>query len=99
MMVILTMEWGGIMNKNQMLDELRNGICTVTFTKVNGEERVMPCTLQESTIPVNMLPKGVGKEKPEDVVSVFSIDSSAWRSFKVNNVVSFVNSIGEELYV
>jgi hypothetical protein len=86
------------MNKEQMLSELRAGVCTVSFTKVNGEARVMPCTLVESNIPEAAKPKGSGKEKSDDVVSVFSIDTGAWRSFRVENVTSFVNSIGEELY-
>lgn len=33
---------------------LHHGVCEVTFTKVNGEVRTMPCTLDESLLPVKV---------------------------------------------
>jgi len=30
---------------------LSEGVCTVTFTKVNGETREMPCTLKADMLP------------------------------------------------
>ena len=73
------------MDKNILLEALRNNICTVTFTKVNGEKRVMPCTLKEDVIP-KVEHKGI--KKPNDaVVSVWCVDKSAWRSFRVDSVL------------
>jgi hypothetical protein len=57
----------------------------VTFTKVNGETRVMPCTLKEDVIP-NVEHKGT-KKPNEAIVSVWCLDKKEWRSFRVNNVV------------
>ena len=39
------------MDRNILLEALTKHECTVTFTKVNGETRVMPCTLREDVIP------------------------------------------------
>ena len=64
--------------------------CEVTFTKVNGELRTMPCTLKESAIPAK--PADVGSKSNEkrlqkmDVLSVWCLDKSEWRAFKVANV-------------
>lgn len=64
--------------------------CEVVFTKVNGELRTMPCTLRESAIPAK--PVDIASKSSEkrlralDVLSVWCLDKSEWRSFKVANV-------------
>ena len=80
------------MDRNILLEALQNHICTVTFTKVSGETRVMPCTLKEDVIPKQ---EHKGIKKPNDaVVSVWCIDKSAWRSFRVDNVVDLQIDFG-----
>lgn len=67
----------------------------VTFTKVNGEVRTMPCTLNEALLPVveqitptaDTPPPRVKKHNPA-VMSVFCTDKREWRSFRVDNVIS-----------
>jgi hypothetical protein len=73
------------MDRNILLEALKKHECTVTFTKVNGETRVMPCTLKEDVIP-KQEPKGT-KKPNESVVSVWCLDKQEWRSFRVDNVV------------
>ena len=61
------------------------GVYDVTFTKVNGEVRTMPCTLN----PVQMPPAPVKestRERKDDTLSVWCVDKQEWRSFKVMNV-------------
>lgn len=74
--------------REQLQDLLRSGTHTVTFTKINGEERVMPCTLLESYIPESEKPKGTKTLSPKQMenLSVYSLESQAWRSFKIANV-------------
>jgi hypothetical protein len=77
---------------------LHNGVCEITFTKVDGSVRVMPCTLNESLIPPAPVhvtntdnpvdfpaPKREKKINP-DVMSVWCTDKNEWRSFRVANV-------------
>ena len=73
------------MDKTILLEALKNHECTVTFTKVNGETRVMPCTLKEDIIP-KLEHKGT-KKPNESVVSVWCLDQKEWRSFRVDNIV------------
>lgn len=76
-----------MLNRNEMISILQHNNCTVTFTKVNGEVRKMPCTLQESAIP---LVESKGTKKPnETLVSVWCLDKKEWRSFRVNSVIEF----------
>ena len=79
------------MDRNILLEALKNHECTVTFTKVNGETRVMPCTLKEDVIPTpptDVASKSVVKRhENQNVVSVWCLDKKEWRSFRVDNVV------------
>lgn len=67
----------------------------VTFTKVDGTVRSMPCTLNEAMLPVveqiipaaDAPPPRVKKFNPA-VISVFCTDKQEWRSFRVENVIS-----------
>jgi len=74
---------------------LAKGVYDVTFTKVNGETRIMPCTLDPRKLPPAPVhitntdnpidfPKAK-KQNPENL-SVWCVDKSEWRSFKIMNV-------------
>jgi hypothetical protein len=69
---------------------LRNNIVTVTFTKVNGDERVMQCTLLPEYVPNAPTNNGqvLLQESESKAVSVWDVQASAWRSFRVDSVKS-----------
>lgn len=77
------------MNRNEMIEMLRDQVCVVKFTKVNGESREMACTLNENAIPDTMKPKASPTAWPEEVIRVFDVNKSGWRSFKVDSVQTF----------
>ena len=67
---------------------LRTGVVEVKFTKVDGTERVMRCTLQPQYLPESIEKEGVKVRNP-DVQSVWDIDINAWRSFRFDSVKEF----------
>lgn len=71
--------------KNLIYDMLNKNNCVVTFTKVNGELREMPCSLREDIIPKT---NEEAREKKENinVLNVWCLDKKEWRSFRVANV-------------
>jgi hypothetical protein len=81
-----------------MKEELNKGICEVTFTKKNGEERVMPCTLVFDSIPEEYHPKGTGKSSgvSQDTIAVWCINKEGWRSFRVDSVTNFERLTGPD---
>ena len=76
-------------NKQEVLDKLHNSICEVVFTKVNGEKRVMKCTLQEAMLPAKVdLEENLQKKKANpDVLAVWDTESEGWRSFRWDSVM------------
>jgi hypothetical protein len=80
-----------------MVEALRGSKCQVSFTKKNGEERVMSCTLNLKAVPPEDLPKSLDsdtsndseKEVNLDVIKVYDLEKMAWRSFRVDSVTDF----------
>jgi len=65
---------------------LRMHETTITFTKKDGTERKMRCTLNEDAIPSEKAPKKAGKSQSEDAIAVFDVEKSDWRSFRFDSV-------------
>jgi hypothetical protein len=76
---------------DKIIDQLRSNVLEVTFTKVDGDERVMPCTLQTNYMP-DLSEIKVSKVDDfsvnKSVIRAFAIDKQAWRSFRVDNVTN-----------
>lgn len=66
---------------------LTNGVYNITFNKVNGEVRTMPCTLKETLLPAIVVKENMEPRAPRtDSISVWCTDKQEWRGFKVMNV-------------
>ena len=80
-----------IFNRDNIIELLHNNVATVTFTKVNGEERTMKCTLLSEHIPNATTTNGkvmTGRKESANTVSVWDMDKNDWRSFRVDSVKS-----------
>jgi hypothetical protein len=75
--------------KGLLIDENISEVC-VTFTKKDGTERNIKCTLVESRIPSDKKPKNktVGVSSDE-AIRVFDLEKQDWRSFRWDSVKSF----------
>jgi len=81
--------------KKWLKSHLRMGPVTVTFTKKDGTERVMKCTTDATLImfkdPTILESKGSTRKVNEDIIPVYDLESSAWKSFRWDSIkqVSF----------
>ena len=71
------------MKRETLIKNLQKQTMKITFTKVNGDERVMDCTLQEHIVPPT---KYTDRKKNEEVLPVFDINKAEWRSFRLDSV-------------
>ena len=68
-------------------DTLKVATCVVTFTKKDGDTRVMTCTLQPEQLPKVEIKEGAVKREPNlNNMSVYDLNAEGWRSFIVRNV-------------
>ncbi len=84
-------EWNSF--RSQVKDVLVEDIVTVTFTKINGDERVMTCTLHPENLPQVIVKEGEEKKErviknPENSLAVFDTKAEGWRSFLIRNIKS-----------
>jgi len=76
-------------DKNWFKSILREREITVIFTKKDGTERKMLCTLSENKIPKEKSPTGSGKTQNGDALAVFDLEKEEWRSFRYDSLKSF----------
>lgn len=74
------------MTLDELKTALRAGPVLVTFTKADGSERTMRCTLQEGVVVPHEKKTDRVKETNDNIVPVWDLEKSAWRSFKFDSI-------------
>jgi len=82
----------GIPTRMDLQNILSQNVLVVDFTKLNGDRRVMTCTLREDMKPPatkndTMSQKKV-RELNDEVVSVWDVNAKGWRSFRYARINS-----------
>lgn len=75
------------LSKSNIVNMLHNGIINVKFTKKDGTERVMKCTLLENIIKPYEKTTEREKKVNEDILSVWDVEKDAWRSFRYDSIL------------
>ena len=74
--------------KDKIMEFLKANVAEVRFTKSDGTERIMKCTLREDLVVSYVKKTERVKVANTDVVPVFDVEKNEWRSFKVDAVQS-----------
>jgi hypothetical protein len=77
-----------MMKRETLVEGLKNNLVKVVFTKVNGDERTMNCTLHDSILPEPIITE-TEKKVNQDAISVWDTDNDGWRSFRVDSIKEF----------
>lgn len=79
-----------IPTKEDLTNLLKQNVMVVDFTKINGDTRVMTCTLREDIRPRAAKEDPLSQEKvrkiSDEVVSVWDVNANGWRSFRYDRV-------------
>lgn len=68
---------------------LRENAVTIVFTKKDGTDRELLCTLSEDKIPQEFAPKSensLDRARSEDALAVYDLEKGDWRSFRYDSV-------------
>jgi hypothetical protein len=72
---------------------LHEKVLTVLFTKKDGTKRSMICTLLPEHLPIVDKKEGDEvkpiKKQSEESLAVWDMESKAWRSFRIDSIVSY----------
>lgn len=75
-------------SKESLQNLLRTFVATITFTKKDGTERVMKCTLrQDIAVPHERKTDRV-KEPKDDLLPVWDTEALAWRTITIPNILT-----------
>lgn len=94
----------GIPTKQDLKLQLEQNVVVVDFTKLNGDKRVMTCTLREDIKPpatkTDTMSQKKVREISDAVVSVWDVNAKGWRSFRYDriNSVNIVEEYEQEWY-
>ena len=82
----------GIPTREDLKLQLEQNVLVVDFTKLNGDKRVMTCTLREDIKPSATKKDPMSQKKIREVsdavVSVWDVNAKGWRSFRYDRVNS-----------
>jgi hypothetical protein len=94
----------GIPTKPELKALLEQNVVVVDFTKLNGDKRVMTCTLREDIKPratkTDTMSQKKVREVSDAVVGVWDVNAKGWRSFRYEriNSVNIVDEYKQEWY-
>jgi hypothetical protein len=97
-------ELKGIPTREELKALLEHNVITVNFLKLNGDRRVMTCTLRSDIKPRatkdDPISQTAVRETSDAVVSVWDVNARGWRSFRYDriNSVDIVNEYEQSWY-
>ncbi len=75
-------------DKSTILEAARQGVITVRFTKKNGDERIMKCTLLSEYLPQQKDIEEVSTKENSNLLAVWDVEANGWRSFRIDSVIA-----------
>lgn len=72
--------------KSNLIERLKNESLRITFTKTNGEQRIICCTLQKDKLPAAVGEKKASRAISPEVCPVFDLELNEWRSFRWDSI-------------
>jgi len=77
------------MDRAEMVEKLKEGVYSVTFTKTDGSTRNMLCSLNPVFLPELIADAPVKAPNTSGPIAVWDIEAEGWRSFKPETVSNF----------
>jgi len=75
---------------------LRANVVDLKFTKVDGTERVMKCTLVPNLLPEIEINENKKTRKENlDIIKVYDLEKNGWRSFRFENLIDFTFNLAQ----
>jgi hypothetical protein len=73
--------------RNWLVSHLKMGEVRLTFNKKDGTIREMKATLDQKVVPIIENTTGTEKKRSPEVVSVWDLEKSAWRSVRFDSIM------------
>ena len=89
--------------REALVEMLKNQSVVVHFTKLNGDKRVMTCTLQEDMLPPAKKDQPLTQKKiraiNKEVMTVWDTNAKDWRAFRLDRIEKIENYTNQHIQV
>lgn len=75
-------------DKAPLVQSLRENVLSITFTKKDGTERVMKCTLRPDYVIPHEKKTDRVREVADHIIPVWDIEAQGWRSVNVDTITA-----------
>lgn len=86
-----------VFSKYELKEILQHSVSTVVFTKIDGSERNLKCTLLSEYLPEKpvageqqLLQESLTRAENPGTLSVWDIENGGWRSFRIDSVKAVI---------
>lgn len=79
-----------IMSRDDYIKVLKEKVCRITFTKVDGSLRTMDVTLREDALPSQDAQSESSRAVNEEVVAAYEVNEQHWKSFRIDSVTEVI---------
>lgn len=88
----MNIDYTDVRTQEMILNLLHLGEVKVTFTKADGTNREMRCSLNSELLPVREVKDDESKprKKSVDTVAVYDLDKLDWCSFRWDSIIEVV---------
>lgn len=77
--------------KTTLIESLSESVLRVTFTKKDGTERQLVCTLRPDLLPTLTEDVQTKKKKENpDIIAAYDLENKGWRSFRLDSVITAI---------
>lgn len=82
------------MNPKTLIKDLREGVCTVEFQKIDtGEIRIMPCTLNPE---IHKQKLDIKSYDTNETLVCYGLDVNAWRDVRIDTIKNWYKGYPKE---
>lgn len=75
-----------MLSLEELKNELQNSVLEITFTKKNGEERTMSCTMIAEMLASTSGSTDTSRTVADDLLVVTDVNKKEWRSFHYDQI-------------
>jgi hypothetical protein len=85
--------------RDTILKDLRQSVIEVVFNKVNGDQRVMHCSLRPELLPETYKNDFTEEmdfhQKNPEVIAAWDVQKGGWRSFRIDSI-TYIQNVTEK---
>lgn len=78
--------------REMLIDELKESVCQITFTKVDGTIRTIRGTLRPEIFTEDLKEDNIDTDRNQEVIPFYDVDADHWKSARLDSIKFLVTN-------